>query len=220
MTANKIILIGGSGFLGRTLAKWWGVAGKQVVVISRSKVSDLPARHVSWDGENLGPWAKELEGADVVVNLAGRSVDCRYHQANRKQMMDSRLLSTRVLGKAIKGCAKPPKLWMNSSTATIYKHTYGAAHQEDTGIIGAHADAKDEFSVQIAKAWEEEFAAAVVPGTRKVVLRTAMVFGNEPGGVYQVMRKMVRLGLGGTMGDGRQFMSWIHTEDFAVPWIG
>lgn len=217
---NKIILAGGSGFLGRTLAKWLAARGCDVVVLSR-RSDDLPAaKTVAWDARSLGGWTAELDGAAALVNLAGRSVNCRYTARNRRQMMDSRVLSTRVLGEAIARCANPPGVWLNSSTATIYKHTYGPPHDE-SGVIEATPEAKDEFSIEVARAWEREFDAAEVPGTRKVTLRTAMVFGNEPGGVYEVLRRLARYGLGGKMGHGRQGVSWIHADDFcrAIEWL-
>lgn len=203
------------------LAPWFGGRGREIVVLSRGDGVVPGARFVWWDGEALGDWVRELDGADVLINLAGRSVDCRYTTRNRAEIMNSRVLSTRVLGEAVKRCAKPPRVWMNSSTATIYKHRFDVANDEETGEIGATAEAKDAFSVEVARAWEEEFARVEVPGTRRVVLRAAMVFGSEPGGVYSVMRRLVRLGLGGKMGDGRQFVSWIHANDFcrAIEWL-
>lgn len=209
----KIILAGGSGFLGRTLAAWFRERGHNPVVISRSSP-------VSWDGQTLGPWASELDGADAVINLAGRSVNCRYTAEHRREMIESRVLSTRVLGDAIRACKTPPRVWLNSSTATIYRHTLGAAHDE-SGEVAATPEAKDAFSIDVARAWEEEFAKAVTPATRKVVLRTAMVFGPEPGGVFQVLRRLTRVCLGGAMAGGDQFVSWIHAGDFcrAIDWL-
>jgi NAD dependent epimerase/dehydratase family enzyme len=133
---RKIILAGGSGFLGRTLDRWFTERGWQVVVLSRHPASVVDGRTIYWDGETLGPWAKELEGAAAVVNLAGRSVNCRYDARNRTLMMDSRLRSTRVLGEAIRKAEAPPAVWLNSSTATIYRHTCGTPHDEE-GEIGA-----------------------------------------------------------------------------------
>lgn len=211
----KIVLAGGAGCLGRLLRDRFVAAGFEVGILSRRAG---PAT-VVWDGETLGPWAGELEGAEAVVNLAGRSVDCRYTAANRRRIMDSRLRSTRVLGEAIARCECPPRVWLNASTATIYRHTYGPAWDE-AGEIGACAEAKDGFSVEVATAWEREFEQATAPHTRKVALRAAMVLSRE-GGVFPVLRRLARLGLGGRMGDGRQFMSWIHGDDFvrAVEWL-
>ncbi len=204
----KIVLAGGAGCLGSLLRDHFVAAGFEVVILSRRAGPGT----VVWDGETLGAWAVELEGAAAVVNLAGRSVDCRYTAANRRQIMDSRLRSTRVLGEAIARCERPPKAWLNSSTATIYRHTFGPAWDE-AGEIGGCAEAKDEFSVQVATEWEREFEQAPTPHTREVALRAAMVLSRE-GGVFPVLRRLARLGLGGRMGDGRQFMSWIHGTDF------
>ena len=212
---GRVILAGGTGCLGRLLRRHLAAAGYQVVVLSRQPgAGDVP-----WDGETLGGWTTQLEGAEAVVNLAGRSVDCRYHARNRRLIMESRIRSTRVLGEAMARCERPPRVWLNASTATIYRHTYGPAWDE-SGEIGACAEAKDGFSVEVATAWEGEFNRARLPRTRKVVLRAAMVLSRE-GGVFPVLRRLARCGLGGRMGDGRQFMSWIHGEDFvrAVDWL-
>ena len=212
---RKLVLAGGSGFLGRTLAHHYADASDtEVVVLARRPETVTHARAVGWDGRTLGRWTDELEGATAVINLAGRSVNCRYHEKNRNLILGSRLDSTRILGEAIRGCDTPPSAWLNSSTATIYRHTLGPAHDE-TGEIGATPEAKDAFSVQVAREWEAALdAAEVPPGVRKLALRTALVIGPEPGGVYEVLRRLARFGLGGTMGSGRQFVSWIHAADF------
>ena len=221
MKPRKIVLPGGSGFLGQTLAAHFQALGDDVVVLSRREHSDTKGRVILWDGETLGPWQQELEGADVLINLAGRSVNCRYHEKNRKQMMDSRIRSTRVLGKAVRACQEPPKLWLQSSTATIYQHRFDAANDEATGILGAHPDAKDAFSIEVAQGWEDAFEAEPTPDTRRVILRTAMVFGPVPGGVFHVLRNLARTGLGGTMGNGTQYVSWLHAEDWCgiIEWL-
>ncbi len=219
---RKLILAGGSGFLGRTLARWFAPETTEVVILTRHPHQAIPpTRTVAWNGRELGAWCGELEGATAVINLAGRSVNCRYHARNRRQMLASRIDSTTILGKAICRCKDPPSVWLNSSTATIYRHTYGDAHDEH-GEIGATPEAKDAFSIEIATAWERAFReAGPLPATRQVVLRTAMVLGTEKGGVYEVLRRLVRLRLGGRMGSGRQFVSWIHAEDFcrAIAWL-
>ena len=216
---GKIILAGGSGFLGNLLSRWFADKGADVTILSRKRFASSFAKVVLWDGESLGEWSKELEGAFVLINLAGRSVDCRYNARNQKVLLDSRILSTRVLGEAVRQCLEPPKVWLNSSTLTIYEHTYGAAHSED-GRIAPSPDIKDEFSVQLATLWEEEFNNISCDSTRKVLLRIAMVF-DRGGSVHQVLRRLVRFGLGGKMGHGKQFVSWIHSSDFckAVQWI-
>ena len=135
--------------------------------------------------------------------------------------MDSRIQSTHILGEAIRSCDHPPRLWLQSSTATIYQHRYDAPNDEVSGIIGSHPDAKDAFSVQVAQAWEEAFDASPTPDTRRVLLRTAMVFGAQPGGVFHVLRNLARFGLGGTMGDGKQYVSWLHADDWCniIEWF-
>jgi len=220
MTEGKIVLAGGSGFLGCVLGEWLDERDYEIVVLSRRETSIPYGRCVLWDGEHCGKWALALENASALVNLAGRSVNCRYRSRNRREMMNSRVLSTRVLGQAVAGCATPPAVWLNFSTATIYKHTYGAAHGED-GEIAATPEAKDEFSVHIARAWEDEFANASCPHTRKAVLRAAMVLDIVSGTVYEILRRLAALGLGGTMGSGKQFLSWIHADDFcrSVQWL-
>ncbi len=220
MNQPRLILAGGSGFLGQALARHFQALGWEVAVLTRTPQASHATREVRWDAETLGEWTRELEGAAAVVNLTGRTVDCRYNEANRRAILNSRVNSTRVLGEAIARCQNPPPVWLNASTATIYKHTYGPAWNE-AGEIGATPEAKDEFSVQVARAWEEVFAAAQTPRTRKVAIRSAMVFGNGSNSVFPVLRRMTRLGLGGRMASGRQFVSWIHERDFchAIEWI-
>ena len=157
----------------------------------------------------------------MVLNLAGRSVNCRYNARNRRTIMDSRVLSTQAIGDAIAHCQRPPALWLNSSTATIYKHSLDRPMDEFTGIIAPTREAKDTFSIEVAVAWEQALQDAVTPHTRKVALRSAMVFGIEPGSVFHVLRLLVRLGLGGAMGRGDRFVSWIHERDFcrALEWL-
>ena len=220
-TNPKLILPGGAGFLGQLLADWFTERGWNVVILTRRPASDRPGIHyLQWDGETLGPWTDELEGAEAVVNLAGRSVNCRYHYRNRRTMLNSRLNSTRVLGDAVRACRTPPRVWLNSSTATIYKHSFDQPMDED-GEIAATPAAKDEFSVEIATRWERAFEDAVTPKTRKAALRTAMVLADVPGTVYCVLRRLARLGLGGSMGSGEQYVSWLHHVDFcrAVEWL-
>jgi uncharacterized protein (TIGR01777 family) len=220
LTSRRLVLAGGSGVLGTLLARALSAKGYEIVVLTRSPQESGAVRSVGWDARTPGPWRQELEGATAVINLTGRSVNCRYNEANRKLILESRVLSTRVLGSAIAGCAKPPPTWLNASTATIYKHSHDTT-MDEAGEIAADKDAKDEFSVEVAQAWEEALAGAATPATRKIPLRLSMVFGPGPGTVYHVLRRLVRLGLGGSMGGGRQFVSWIHHEDFcgAVEWI-
>jgi uncharacterized protein (TIGR01777 family) len=179
---------------------------------------------VRWDGQNDGDWSGEFDGADVVINLAGRSVNCRYSPANRKEIMDSRTLSTRAVGAAIARARRPPALWLQAGTATIYSHRYDSANDEATGIPGGNEPDVPEtwrFSTDVARAWEAEALQAQTPRTRKVLLRSAMTMSPDSGGVFDVLMKLVRRGLGGRAGDGKQYVSWIHETDFvgAVRWL-
>jgi uncharacterized protein len=221
MNVERIILAGGSGFAGRLLARAFARDGYEVVVLARTpRTLANVARVAVWDGRSLGAWAGELEGARAVINLSGRSVNCRYNQKNRKLILDSRVESTKVLGEAIRQCAQPPRVWLNAATATIYKHSFEKALDEG-GEIGGTRDAKDEFSVEVAQAWEAAFDSAPTPGTRHVKLRMAMIFGTGEGGVFRVLRRLARWGLGGSMGGGQQYVAWIHEADYcrAVQWL-
>jgi uncharacterized protein (TIGR01777 family) len=218
---KRIVLAGGSGFLGRALASHFSKGGWEVIILTRSpKTSERAGREVAWDARTPGPWQTELEGAAAVVNLTGKSVNCRYHERNRQEILDSRTNSTRVLGEAISRCAHPPMVWLNASTATIYKHTFGPAWNED-GQIEPTPEAKDAFSFEVAGAWQRVFEEAQTPRTRKVALRTAMVLGMGKNSVFPMLRRLTRLGLGGKMGTGKQFVSWIHQADFCrvVEWL-
>lgn len=221
MNRDKIVIAGGSGFLGQILAKRIAMWDREVVVLSRNPVEAPYCRSEFWDGETVGGWARELEGAAAVINLAGRSVNCRYTQQNRREILDSRVHATNAIGEAVARCKQPPSAWLNMSTATIYKHTYGAPHDESTGVIGGTPEVNDAFSVDVARAWEAAVEKSTTPATRKIILRTALVLRNAPGGVLDVLQRLARLGLGGTMGSGRQFVSWIHWIDFcsAIEWL-
>lgn len=212
----KIVLAGGTGAIGELLAQAWHARGDEVVVVTRSPHL-AKWEMVPWDGRTVGPWASELDGADVVVNLAGRSVNCRYTAANRKAILDSRVDSTRVLGEAIARAAKPPRVWLQSSTATIYEHRYAPANDEATGVVGAGANAPDtwRFSIEVARAWEAACAGVSTPQTRKVLLRSAMVMSPGAGGIFDTLLTLARRGLAGPAGDGKQYISWIHGADFA-----
>lgn len=207
----KIVIPGGTGQVGGVLQRAFTRAGHDVVIISRS-------RGVRWDGRTLGPWAAEVDGADVVVNLAGRSVSCRYTRENLDEMMRSRVDSARVVGEAIAQAANPPRVWLQMSTATIYAHRFDAPNDEATGIIGGTEPGVPGywgFSVDIAKNWEAEQTQANTPHTRKVALRTAIVMNPEKASAFDYLSWLARLGLGGPVGGGRQFVSWIHDTDFA-----
>jgi len=221
MNARRIILAGGSGFLGQLLAQHLQPLGWEPIVLTRSPSSAAKFQEVAWDARTRGNWANTLEGAEAVINLAGRSVNCRYNEKNRRAIMDSRVESTRAIGAAIARCTQPPRAWLNCSTATIYRHTFGPPHDESSTDFTPMPEAKDEFSVAVARAWEQALNDAVTPHTRKVALRITIVFGTVEGGVFRILRRLAKLGLGGRMGNGRQFVSWIHEWDFcrAVEWI-
>ncbi|MBI1291638.1 TIGR01777 family protein [bacterium] len=215
----KIIITGGSGQVGQILARSFIASGDEVVVITRSASPGMVGRFVSWDGITEGAWVRELEGADVLINMAGRTVNCRYNATNRRQMLESRVRSTTVLREAIGRLASPPRVWLNASTATIYRHALDRPMDEATGELGGNepgAPEKWNFSIEVAKQWEAAFFAGDLPGTRRVALRSAMTMSPDPGGVLDVMLGLVRKGLGGTNGSGRQYVSWIHDEDFVA----
>lgn len=219
----KIIIPGGSGQVGTVLAREFHARGDEVVVLSRNPRKEA-WRTVNWDGENLGDWRTEFEAADAVINLAGQSVNCRYHQANRKIITESRLKSTKAVGDAIAQAWKPPRVWLQASTATIYAHRYDAANDEATGIIGgAEPDAPDtwRFSIDVATSWERTFNEASTPLTRKVLMRSAIIMHPDAGSPFSILSRLVRFGLGGQAGDGKQFVSWIHDQDFvrALLWL-
>ncbi|HEX4141510.1 MAG TPA: TIGR01777 family oxidoreductase [Candidatus Methylacidiphilales bacterium] len=220
----KIIIAGGSGHVGTFLARAFHEEGHHVVVLSR-KPFTAPWRVVEWDGRTLGPWKEQLERAEVVINLTGRSVNCRYGARNRAEILDSRVDSTHAIGQAILQARRPPPLWLQASTATIYEHRFDAPNDEATGILGgAEPNAPDtwRFSLDVANAWEnaarEEAAAN---GSRLVLLRTAIVMSPDHGGPFDMLLRLVRFGLGGANGSGRQFISWMHETDFvrAVRWL-
>lgn len=215
--SKVIVLAGGRGFLGGILQRFLLGEGFDVVVLSRSATKlGGGVTVVRWDGRTLGDWRNCIDGAHAVVNLSGRSVNCRYNRRNRRDIIASRVESTRVLGEAIAGCKSPPAVWLNLSTATIYKHSLERPMDEETGEIGATRAAKDAFSVDVALAWERAFDEASTPATRKVLLRAAMVLSKDKGGVLEVLRRLVRLRLGGAMAGGDQYVSWIHGDDFCA----
>jgi uncharacterized protein (TIGR01777 family) len=213
----KVVIPGGTGHLGRVLSRTLAGQGHEVVVLTRREVRPEPGvRHVRWDGRSAGPWTAEIDGSDVVLNLAGRSVNCRYTRANLREMTTSRVDSARVVGGAIARAERPPRVWLQMSTATIYAHRHDAPNDETTGVLGGDEPDVPGYwarSVDIAKAWEREQRLADTPHTRKVALRTAMVMSPEPGGAFEALLRLARLGLGGPVAGGAQYVSWIHEDD-------
>jgi uncharacterized protein (TIGR01777 family) len=213
----KVVLPGGSGQVGTILARAFHAAGDTVVVLSRRPQSGGPWNIVGWDAESVGEWAAELDGADAVINLAGRSVNCRYTAANRRLILDSRLNATRAVGAAIARSAAPPRVWLQARTATIYAHRLDTANDEETGVLGGTEPGIPpawRFSSDVAKAWEAAATGCNTTRTRLVLLRAAMVMSPDRGGVFDVLLGLVRRGLGGRAGDGRQYVSWVHDQDF------
>lgn len=215
----KIIIPGGNGQVGRMLVRALVRDGHECIVLTRGRpVLPTGARAVAWDGRTAGPWTTELDGAEVVINLAGRSVDCRYHERNLAEMMSSRVDSTRVIAEAVAAAEHPPRVWLQAATATIYAHRFDAPNDEFTGEIGGREPGVPALwarSVDIAKAWEAAVNAAPTPRTRKVILRSAMVMSPDRGGVLSVLARLARLGVG-AQGGGRQYVSWVHEHDFVA----
>ncbi|HLJ56489.1 MAG TPA: TIGR01777 family oxidoreductase [Chthonomonadaceae bacterium] len=220
----KIVIPGGTGQIGVLLARAFHFDGNDVVVLSRTP-APAPWRIVRWDGRTYArEWADEIDGARVVINLAGKSVNCRYNAANRREIRASRVDSVRAVAEAIVRASHPPKVWLQASTATIYAHRLDAGNDESSGTLGGGelpSPPKWQFSTEVACAWESALVEAVTPYTRKVALRSAMTMSPDRGGVFDTLLTLVRRGLGGTAGSGRQYVSWIHEADFvrAVAWI-
>ena len=219
----RIVIPGGSGQVGTVLARAFHNEGHDVVVLSR-RGGVKPWRVAAWDGESLGAWQREIDGSDVVINLTGRSVNCRYTAENRREILHSRVSSTHVVGEAIARATRPPRVWLQASTATIYAHRYDSANDEHSGMLGGGeptAPSSWRFSIDVARAWERAFDEAITKQTRKVALRSAMTLSPDAGGVFDTLLGLVRRGLGGSAGHGRQFISWVHYEDFvaAVRWL-
>lgn len=205
---RKIILAGGSGFLGQVLIDYYKEKVDQTIVLTRRQQANQGnIVYVPWDGKTLDNWHKCLESSDMLINLVGKNVNCRYTEKNKKEIINSRIEATEILGKAIQNCTKPPKLWINAASATIYRHADDRPQDEVTGEIG-HG-----FSVDVCKAWEDRFWKAETDQTRKVLLRVGMVLGREDG-VFPYLRRLVYFGLGGYQGSGKQYVSWIHQLDF------
>jgi uncharacterized protein len=213
----KIVVAGGTGQVGAVIVRAFRDE-HEVVVLSRRPSAHNCCRCVRWDGKTLGPWINELNAADVVINLAGRSVNCRYNARNRREILESRVDSVIAVGRAIGAVEKPPPVWLQAATATIYAHRFDSPNDEFTGIIGGdEVDAPDtwRFSIDVAKAWEAAVKeAGDLPNTRTIIMRSAMIMSPDRGGIFATLLMLVRLGLGGRASHGRQFISWIHEKDF------
>lgn len=218
----KIIIAGGTGQVGTFLASAFHHLQHEVVILSRSARSD-PWKTVVWSNYPTDAWADEINGADVVINLAGKSVNCRYNKENRRQIIESRTKTTTAIGQAIQKATKPPKFWLNAGTATIYSHRYDAPNDEFTGLLGDEGNFPDswKFSIDVAEQWEAAVNQFELASTRTVIARMGMVMGSGKESVFDVLVGLAKKGLGGTLGNGKQYMSWIHELDFlrAVQWL-
>jgi uncharacterized protein len=206
---KKLIIAAGTGFLGNVLIQHFNNKFEEIVILTRGK-SEIKnqIKYINWDAKSFSGWEKELENANVLINLAGKSVDCRYTEKNKAEIIASRIESTKILNEAILQCENPPKHFINSSTATIYSHSEDKEMDEYTGEIG------NDFSMNVAKSWEKTFYEVETPKTLKTAIRTSIVLGKN-GGAFIPLKKLTQFGLGGKNGNGNQFVSWIHEKDFA-----
>jgi len=226
MKNKKIILAGGTGFMGLEMTKYFGKENEIVILTrlvnektNRNDYDSLSANdlknvsYIKWDGKTTGEWVKEMNEADLVINLAGKSVNCRYNEKNKNEIFDSRTDAVKAIGEAINKCDRPPSLWINASSATIYRHAMDRSQDEYTGEF------HDDFSVQVCKRWEKTFYDQQAPQTRKVALRMAITLG--PGGILIPYFNLLKFGLGGKQASGKQMYSWVHIEDTCrmVEWI-
>ncbi|WP_438711379.1 TIGR01777 family oxidoreductase [Aquimarina muelleri] len=206
---KKIVIAAGTGFLGKIVTEYFKTKVKTIIILTRGKNKKINnIKYVNWDAKTIGNWTNELNNADVLINLTGKSVDCRYNKKNKDLILHSRIDSTIILAEAIQKCTNPPKVWLNSSTATIYRHSLEKEMDETNGEIGTG------FSVNVAKSWEKALFKQQTLNTRKVALRTAIVLGKN-GGALQPILNLSKIGFGGKQGSGNQKISWIHELDFA-----
>jgi uncharacterized protein (TIGR01777 family) len=210
----KIVIPGGSGQVGTVLARTFKQNGHEVTILSRSPNGEIQT--VEWDAKTQGKWVSEIDGSDVVINLAGRNVNCRYTEENRRLIMDSRVDSTHAVGKAIANAENPPRVWLQASTATIYADRFDAPNDDIDGIIGGREENVPDtwnFSIDVAQAREGAANNVVTPYIRTVLLRSAMTMSPDKNGIFDVMLGLVKKGLGGTAANGRQYISWVHEVD-------
>lgn len=208
MEIKKIILAGGSGFLGDIIIDHFRNSTTQIIVLTRGKErTEKNVRYINWDGKTLSGWINEIEASDALINLTGKSVDCRYTEKNKQEIIRSRVDATHILSEAVLHCTTPPKVWLNAASATIYRYS------EDKDMTEESIELGTGFSVDVCKQWESTFNKINTPNTRKIILRITMVLGKK-GGVIPVLKNLTRKGLGGTMGSGKQYISWIHEKDF------
>jgi uncharacterized protein (TIGR01777 family) len=215
MKYQKIILAGGNGYLGSVLAGYYRHIADEVIILSRKpKAVKDNVKTVLWDGITKGDWAKEMEGADMLINLCGKNVNCRYTAKNRKEIIRSRVNPTTLLNEVVGELSNPPALWINITSATIYRHAEDFAQDEATGQIGYG------FSIDVCRQWEEAFFNECKVPVRKVALRMGIVLGRSDS-VFPRLLNLVKIGLGGRQGNGQQYVSWVHEQDAArcTEWI-
>ncbi|WP_431243126.1 TIGR01777 family oxidoreductase [Flavobacterium sp. P21] len=206
---SKLIIASGTGFLGQVLINHFKNKFEEIVILTREKSQTIDGiKYVNWNAKTFSGWEMELENATVLINLAGKSVDCRYTKKNKKEILWSRIDSTKILNKAVLNCKNPPKHWLNSSTATIYRFSLDKQMDEVDGEIG------NDFSINVALSWEKAFFKTETPNTLKTALRTSIVLGKN-GGAFIPLKTLAKIGFGGKQGKGNQFVSWIHEDDFA-----
>ncbi|HEU5079180.1 MAG TPA: TIGR01777 family oxidoreductase [Opitutaceae bacterium] len=220
----NILIAGGTGQVGAILRRAFEARGDSVTLLCRNQTAQPGCETVHWDGKTLGSWTACLDETDVLINLCGRSVNCRYTKRNRREILESRVDTTAVLLRALQKSVTPPKVWLQASTATIYSHRFDRANDELEGEIGGRElDVPESwrFSIEVAKRWEAAATAASLPNTRVVLMRSALILSPDRGGIFDMLLHLVRLGVGGRAGSGRQFVSWIHENDFiaAVLWL-
>lgn len=209
MKYKKIILAGGNGYLGGVLANYYKDLAEEVIILSRTaKLADGNVKTVVWNGVTKGEWINGMEGADLLVNLCGKNVNCRYTKKNREEIISSRVNPTKLLDRVIEKLVQPPKLWITITSATIYRHAEDGPQDEETGEIGSG------FSIDVCKRWEVEFFNTKTPDTRKIALRMGIVFGHADGAFPRLLN-LVKCGMGGKQGDGQQYISWVHEQDAA-----
>ena len=206
---SKLIIAAGTGFLGQVLIHHFKNKFEEIVILTRGKSQIIDGiKYVNWNAKTFSGWESELENATVLINLAGKSVDCRYTSKNKKAILLSRLESTKILNKAVLNCKNPPKHWLNSSTSTIYRFSLDKQMDEVEGEIG------NDFSINVALSWEKAFFKTETPNTLKTALRTSIVLGKN-GGALLPLKTLAKIGFGGKQGKGNQWISWIHEDDFA-----
>jgi uncharacterized protein (TIGR01777 family) len=206
---RKIVIAAGTGFLGKILVDHFNGKFEEIIVLTRGESKTIDTiKYVNWNAKKLSGWEKELENTDILINLTGKSVDCRYTEFNKNEILNSRIDSTKILNQAVLQCKNPPVHWLNSSTSTIYRHSIDKEMDEYSGEIG------NDFSMNVAKSWEKSFFETETPKTLKTALRTSIVLGKK-GGAFLPLKNLAKFGFGGKQGNGNQFVSWIHEEDFA-----